>query len=51
MPLRVRLTLWYGTALALVLVVFGGTLYAVLAREDNQDERQRSPVPEREADS
>src|SRR2546427_3031959 len=31
MPLRVRLTLWYGTALALVLVVFGGTLYAVLA--------------------
>src|SRR2546428_9763304 len=32
MPLRVRLRLWYGTALALVLVVFGGTLYAVLAR-------------------
>jgi heavy metal sensor kinase len=32
MPLRVRLTLWYGTALALVLVVFGGALYAVLAR-------------------
>jgi heavy metal sensor kinase len=31
MPLRVRLTLWYGTALALILVVFGGTLYAVLA--------------------
>jgi heavy metal sensor kinase len=30
--LRVRLTLWYGTALALVLVVFGGALYAVLAR-------------------
>ena len=32
MPLRVRLTLWYGTALALVLVIFGGALYAVLAR-------------------
>src|SRR5439155_14232453 len=32
MPLRVRLTLWYGTALALVLIVFGGALYAVLAR-------------------
>ena len=31
MPLRVRLTLWYGTALALILVVFGGALYAVLA--------------------
>ena len=29
--LRVRLTLWYGTALALILVVFGGTLYAMLA--------------------
>src|SRR5438445_9380563 len=32
MPLRLRLTLWYGTALALVLIVFGGALYAVLAR-------------------
>ncbi|TRZ97527.1 MAG: HAMP domain-containing protein [Nitrospiraceae bacterium] len=31
MPLRVRLTLWYGTALALLLVVFGGALYAMLA--------------------
>jgi len=31
MPLRVRLTLWYGTALGLILVVFGGALYAVLA--------------------
>src|SRR5207245_2884677 len=31
MPLRVRLTLWYGTALALMLIVFGGTLYTVLA--------------------
>jgi len=30
--LRVRLTLWYGTALALVLVVFGSAVYAVLAR-------------------
>ncbi len=29
--MRVRLTLWYGTALALILVVFGGTLYAMLA--------------------
>ena len=32
MPLRVRLTLWYGTALVLVLIIFGGALYAVLAR-------------------
>ncbi len=32
MPLRVRLTLWYGTALALVLIVFAGALYAVMAR-------------------
>jgi heavy metal sensor kinase len=31
MPLRVRLTLWYGTALAAILVVFGGVLYAMLA--------------------
>jgi heavy metal sensor kinase len=31
MPLRLRLTLWYGTALAVILVVFGGALYAVLA--------------------
>ena len=31
MPLHVRLTLWYGTALALILVVFGGALYAMLA--------------------
>lgn len=31
MPLRMRLTLWYGTALALILIVFGGALYAVLA--------------------
>lgn len=32
MPLRVRLTLWYGTALAVILIVFGSALYAVLAR-------------------
>jgi two-component system OmpR family sensor kinase len=31
MPLRVRLTLWYGMALAVILVVFGGALYATLA--------------------
>src|SRR2546428_6044901 len=31
MSLRVRLTLWYGTALALILIVFGGALYTVLA--------------------
>jgi two-component system OmpR family sensor kinase len=31
MPLRLRLTLWYGTALAMILIVFGGALYAVLA--------------------
>ncbi len=33
MPLRVRLTLWYGTALAIVLAVFAGLLYAEMARE------------------
>lgn len=32
MPLRVRLTLWYGTALALVLMVFSVVLYAMTAR-------------------
>ena len=31
MPLRVRLTLWYGTAVGLILFVFGGALYAMLA--------------------
>src|SRR2546429_4865115 len=31
MPLRVRLTLWSGTPLALILIVFGGALYPVLA--------------------
>jgi heavy metal sensor kinase len=32
MPLRLRLTLWYGTALALILVVFATILYMVTAR-------------------
>jgi two-component system OmpR family sensor kinase len=32
MPIRVRLTLWYGTALALILVIFASVLYAVMAR-------------------
>lgn len=32
MPLRLRLTLWYGTALALIFVVFAVVLYAVMAR-------------------
>lgn len=32
MPLRVRLTLWYGAALALILVVFAAVLYTVTAR-------------------
>lgn len=32
MSLRVRLTLWYGTALASVLVVFGIILYGALAK-------------------
>lgn len=32
MPLRVRLTLWYGSALALVLIVFSVILYAITAR-------------------
>jgi heavy metal sensor kinase len=33
MTLRVRLTLWYGTALALALAIFAGVLYAEMARE------------------
>jgi heavy metal sensor kinase len=33
LSLRVRLSLWYGTALLLILVVFGGVLYAVMARD------------------
>ena len=32
MPLRVRLTLWYGTALALILIIFSTILYVVTAR-------------------
>ena len=32
MPLRVRLTLWYGSALALVLIVFSVVLYAITSR-------------------
>ncbi|MBK8277334.1 MAG: hypothetical protein IPK92_16375 [Nitrospira sp.] len=40
MPLRVRLTLWYGTVLALVLIVFSIMLYAITARNlrDTVDE-------------
>ena len=40
MPLRVRLTLWYGTVLALVLIVFSVVLYAITARNlrDTVDE-------------
>ena len=32
MPLRVRLTLWYGTALALILIIFSTVLYVMTAR-------------------
>ena len=32
MPLRLRLTLWYGSALALVLIIFSVVLYAITAR-------------------
>jgi len=32
MPLRVRLTLWYGSALALILIIFSVALYAITAR-------------------
>lgn len=32
MPLRLRLTLWYGSALALILIVFSTVLYIVTAR-------------------
>lgn len=32
MPLRVRLTLWYGSALAAVLVIFSIALYVITAR-------------------
>ena len=30
--LKVRLTLWYGIALGVILAIFAGTLYMVLAR-------------------
>jgi len=33
LSIRVRLTLWYGTALGLILIVFAAVLYGVLARE------------------
>jgi len=32
MPLRLRLTLWYGSTLALVLIVFSAVLYNITAR-------------------
>jgi len=32
MPLRVRLTLWYGSALASVLIIFSVVLYVIIAR-------------------
>ena len=32
MPLRVRLTLWYGSALAIVLIIFSVVLYAMTSR-------------------
>ncbi len=41
LSLRVRLTLWYGTALALILVVFAAVLYFVMARALN-DQVDRS---------
>ena len=37
MPLRVRLTLWYGSALAMVLLVFSVVLYAIIARNLRDD--------------
>src|SRR2546422_1046541 len=47
MPLRVRLTLWYGTALALILIVFGGALYTVLAHglRNQIDQSLERPAP------
>ncbi len=33
MPLRVKLTLWYGSALALILMLFSTALYAIVARD------------------
>ncbi len=40
MPLRVRLTLWYGTALALILITFSVVLYTITERSlrDQVDE-------------
>ena len=40
MPLRLRLTLWYGTALALILLTFSLILYTITARtlRDQVDE-------------
>ncbi|RMH31324.1 MAG: HAMP domain-containing protein [Nitrospirae bacterium] len=32
MSIRVRLTLWYGTALAIILVIFAGIIYFVMAQ-------------------
>lgn len=37
MPLRVRLTLWYGSALALVLIIFSVVLYVITARNLRDD--------------
>jgi heavy metal sensor kinase len=33
MPLRLRLTLWYGSVLALVLIIFSTVLYLITARD------------------
>ncbi|MFO0775010.1 MAG: heavy metal sensor histidine kinase [Nitrospiraceae bacterium] len=35
MPLRVKLTLWYGTALGLILMLFATALYAIVGRDLN----------------
>jgi heavy metal sensor kinase len=37
MPLRVRLTLWYGCALAMVLITFSVVLYVITARNLRDD--------------
>ncbi|BCA55435.1 Heavy metal sensor histidine kinase [Nitrospira sp. KM1] len=41
MPLRLRLTLWYGSALALILVTFSTVLYLITSR-DLRDELDQS---------
>src|SRR3989449_7978183 len=41
MPLRVRLTLWYGTALAVILMTFALVLYAEMGR-GSKDQVDRS---------